>query len=100
MALRLDEYTLSQDATFQHRVQASMIAEAINLYGSSTNGKVRDLVHAVLLNPAAYTLLFAGGIATDPTVAADAGSPPTQANVTDTHIDNAVASQWNAFAGA
>lgn len=94
---RLDQFNLSQDATFQKRVEAEIVTAALAIWSEASSNRTR-LARKVLANPSGYAVLFAVGVATDANVAADAGSPETQANVTDAHIVAAVTGQWNAYA--
>src|SRR6266849_3922837 len=96
-----DGYTLSQDVNFQHRVQESIVAAAIAIANESPAATLHSARVAfgrmVLQYPGTWASNMSPAIATDTTVAADAGSPPVQANVTDTHINNAGSSEWNAY---
>jgi hypothetical protein len=99
------QYTLSQDATFQQRVRQSLVSAAVaisNEAGSvAFHGQRVNLAARVLADPGFWSLRFSEGVASDSTVATAAGSPtPNQASVTDAQINNAVTSQWNAYAGA
>ena len=98
-----DQYTLSQDANFQHRVQQALATAAIQIYGEVQttfgHGKRGQYATLVLGNISNVLLQWCEAIATDATVASQAGSPATQANVTDAAVANALAAMWNAFAG-
>jgi hypothetical protein len=96
-----DQYTLSQDVNFQHRVQESIVAAAIAIANESPAVALHSariaFGRSVLASPSSWAASMAPSLATDATIAADAGSPPIQANVTDAHINTAVASQWNSY---
>lgn len=111
-ATRSDMYILSQDATFQNRVRASMIAAAIAIKNESVATafhRERETYAVAIMNqPDNYKPLFAGGAATDASVIGDATAGGTvalttgnvatqQALCTDTHIDSAISSQFNVF---
>jgi hypothetical protein len=117
-ASRSDMYLLSQDPTFQNRVQASMLAAAIAIanegYAVIFHAARASFAVGVLISPRGvsgglnYTILFTNTVATDANVIADAtvggtvalttNNAVTQAAlVTDAHIDAAVSAQWNAF---
>jgi hypothetical protein len=102
MALLADQYTLSQDSNFQHRVQEAIVSAAIAIQNEASNVAFHPqrvlLAAKVLTNPGGYASVLATGIATDANVGTDAGSPPNSSLVTDAHITSAVSSQWNAYA--
>jgi hypothetical protein len=98
-----DQATLAADATFKGRVQSAIVAAAIAIYNeaqaTSGHGQRAAYAKAVLQNPAGYAAVMALGVGTESAVATAAGTPPVQAAVTDAQISNAVAGQWNAYAG-
>jgi hypothetical protein len=117
-ASRSDMYFLSQDPTFQNRVQQSMLAAAVAIanegYGIVFHQQRAALSTGVIISPRGvsgglnYTLLFTNTVATDASVIADAtaagtvvltgGNAAAQAAlVTDAHIDVAISDCWNAF---
>jgi hypothetical protein len=117
-ASRSDMYLLSQEPTFQNRVQAAMLTAAIAIanegYAVVFHQQRSAQATNVILSPRGvsggynYTVLFANTVATDTSVIADAtvagtvvltsGNVAAQgALVTDAHIDAAVSAQWNAF---
>ena len=91
-----DDYALSQDATFQNRIEMSMIKAAIAIGNASSSGdavvdgKRSVLSFSVLNNPSVYILRF--------TLAAIEAGPLTSGS-TDANIDTAISSVWNAMAG-
>lgn len=111
-ASRSDMYLLSQDATFQNRVRAAMISASVAIKNEAITvsfHRERETYCVGILNsPDTYKALFAGTVATDSLVIADAtaagtvvltgGNAATQAAlVTDAHIDSAISSQFNSF---
>ena|SRR6202521_4788291 len=114
-ASRSDQYQLSQDPTFQNRVQESLLAACIAI---SNEGwavpfhRERSTFGTEVLKatgaPSSYVLWFSTTAATDTNVIADAtqagtvvltsGNRAAQAAlVTDAHIDNAIAAEFNSF---
>lgn len=111
-----DKYQLSQEPTFQNRVQASLVAACIAManegWAVAFHRERSDFANRVLLSPngsnANYVQLFSNVVATDTNVIGDATQAGTvaltsgnratqQALVTDAHIDNAISSVMNAF---
>jgi hypothetical protein len=111
-----DMYQLSQEPTFQNRVQASLIATCVNIaaegFSVVFHRERADLARQIMLAPNGantnYVVLFSNALATDTniindatqngTVALTSGNRATQAAlVTDAHIDNAVSAMFNAF---
>jgi hypothetical protein len=114
-----DAAILAQDLTFQGRVGAALLTYAqvvatenpatVPFHRERANFAVQIFttnLNAQGINP--WTLIFTNSVATDTTVIADAtvsGTVPlTAANraaqgllVTDTHISNAVAAQFNSY---
>jgi hypothetical protein len=104
MALK-DQSDLAADATFTARVRAAIIAAAVAIKNEAVTAVTiplyqarARLAQAVLAAPDTYKTLFAAAVGADATVAAAAGSPATQANVSDLQITNAVSNTWNALA--
>lgn len=88
MAL-IDQYTASQNATFQHRVQqATVVAAAANV--GSTNSGVRALAQQILANPDQWGARVAQGIVTTSPITTAVASDSTGAGVTDAQIQSAV----------
>jgi hypothetical protein len=82
----IDSYTLSQDATFQHKVQMACVKAANAVI--SANGSQTDVARKILDNPTVYAVTVAQMIAiSDATVAASA---PTGSSLTDNQIQSAV----------
>lgn len=114
-ASRNDSYQLSLDATFQNRVQASLISACVSIanegWAVPFHRERATFVSQVLsskTSQADTVLLFSNSVSTDTTVLADATQGGTvalttgnrvaqTALVTDAHIDNAIASQFNSF---
>jgi hypothetical protein len=111
MAL-LDQAFISNDPTFNLRIRASVIAAAIAISNESTGTafhQQRDQIAiAVLGSPLAMQSNFAFAVASQPAVISDAtvngtvtlnstNAAAQVALVTDTDINNAVASVWNSF---
>lgn len=95
-----DQYALSQDATFQGRVQQATVTAAVQISSEADAvafhpARVR-LATKVLQDPVSWTKVFAAGVASDTTIAGH----PTNPQVLDSEIQNAVSGQWNGFAGA
>lgn len=115
MATHSDSYILSQCIPFQNRVQAALLTYCtvvategwtVPFHRERANFVTQVLGNTSTPNP--YVALFSYSSATDATVLSDATQAGTvtlttgnvatqQALVTDTHIDNAVASQFNAY---
>lgn len=109
---RSDMYILSQEATFQNRVRASMIAASISITTEadsvSYHRERQTYAVAVINSPDTFKLLFANTAATDATVIGAATQAGTvvltagnvaaqQALVGDAAIDNAISGQFNSF---
>jgi hypothetical protein len=97
-----DDFTLSQDVTFQGRIRMSMIKTAIIVQAqvpssdAVIDAKRSALAVAVLSSPYAYVLRF--------TLAAIEGeavfsSNPLTSGSTDAAIDGVLALIWNSMAG-
>lgn len=110
-----DKYHISQEPTFQNRVQASLVAACIAIANEGWTvafHRERSTFATMILQgpttPINYVQLFANAVATDATVASDATQGGTvaltagnraaqSALVTDAHIDSAISSQFNSF---
>lgn len=110
-----DQFQLSQDATYQGRVQAALVGACVAISNEGWSvpfHRERATFAAQILSAGAtqssYVTLFANACATDPTsislatanssVPLTAGNRATQsALVTDTAINNAIASMFNSF---
>lgn len=112
-----DMYVLSQSTGFQNRVQASLLSACIAISSESNATQFHYqrllLLQNILSSPtnlAAYVQLFAGAVATNSTVIADATQSATNytalttANVatqevlaTDVDIGNALSACYDAF---
>jgi microcompartment protein CcmK/EutM len=108
-------YQLSQEPTFQNRVQASLVAACIAIsnegWSIPFHRERSDFATRVLLAPNGttnYVGLFSNAVATDALVIGDAtqagtvvlssGNRATQAAlVTDAHIDSAISAMFNSF---
>ncbi len=110
-----DAYQLSQDATFQNRVQAALLTYCTVVASEGWSvpfhreraGFVSQVMSSQTTQQSMVTL-FANSAATNATVLADAtqagtvvltsGNRAAQAAlVTDTHLSNAIASQFDAY---
>lgn len=114
-ATRSDMYQLSQDTTFQHRVQAALIAACISIsnegWAVPFHRERAQFCTQVLASPGGtpnYVQLFSNTVSTDAAcigAATTAGTVPLTtgnvaaqaANVTDAQIDAAIAAEFNAF---
>jgi hypothetical protein len=110
-----DKYLLSQDATFQNRVQASLLSACVAIanegWAIAFHRERAQRCTEILQSPNApmnWVQLFTNTVANDATVIADATQAGTvaittanraaqAALVTDAHIDAAISSQFNAF---
>lgn len=110
-----DRYQLSQEPTFQNRVQAALIATCVSIanegWAVPFHRERASFASQILANSNIginYVTLFASAVATDTNVISDAtqagtvilsaGNRATQAAlVTDAHIDTAIAAEFNAF---
>jgi hypothetical protein len=110
-----DSYQLSQDTTFQNRVQAALLAACISIVNEGwavvfhrERSQYAAQIMSATANQSAYVALFANAVATDATCLSDAtqagtvvlttGNRAAQAAlVTDAHIDTAISSMFNAF---
>jgi hypothetical protein len=83
-----DQYTASQNVTFQHRVQQAVVtAAAANINGTSP---VRALAQRILADPATWGARVAEGIVTVSPLTTRAAADPTGATATDAEIQTAV----------
>lgn len=109
---RSDMYILSQEATFQNRIRAAMIAACVSITTEARTTafhRERETYAVSILNsPDTFKALFAGTVATDASVIGDATAAGTvvltsgnvatqQALCTDAHIDAAISGQFNSF---
>ena len=107
-----DQNMLSTDTTFQGRVRAALILACVSIANEGwavAFHRERSTYAAQVLNsPDTYKTLFANSVATDASVISDATAAGTvilttanvaaqAALVTDVHIDNAIAGQFNTF---
>lgn len=110
-----DRYLLGTDATFQNRVQASLVSACISISNEgwtvAFHRERANFAADILQNPFTpknYVGLFASAVATDANCIADATTGGTvaittgnlaakAALVTDAHIDTAIASQFTSF---
>ena len=88
MALYVDQYTLSQDVNFQHRVEIAILEAATAVVNQSTpdSGQLA-LARRAFDDSQPMSLDVAKAIVIDPTVAATA---PTGTGLTDAQIQSAV----------
>jgi hypothetical protein len=97
-----DQNTLSKDPSFVGRVQSALVTAALAVIAeaetTADHAARASYARAVLSSPASYAALMAIGVATNAQVTADAGSPASQANVTDADIVGAIVSLWNPYA--
>jgi hypothetical protein len=83
-----DQYTASQNVTFQHRVQQAVVtAAAANINGTSP---VRALAQRILADPVTWGARVAEGIVTVSPLTTAVTSDSTGAGVTDAQIQTAV----------
>lgn len=98
----VDQFNLSQDSTFQGRVRIAAVAAAQAIHNEVFTALTtrRDAFGKQVLenNPSGVYQLIALAVATDPTVASEAGAPFNQSAVSDGAISNAVSAAWNSFA--
>jgi hypothetical protein len=110
-----DSYQLSQEITFQNRVQASLTLACVNVsnegWAIAFHRERADFCARVLSSPNGspnWVALFSNTVANDTNVINDATAAGTvvltsgnratqQALVTDAHIDLAIASSFNSF---
>lgn len=111
-----DQFQLSQDATFQGRVQASLIAACVAIGNEGWTvpfHRERATFSAGILagtggTQASYVTLFTNTVSTDSSCISDATQAGTvvltsanraaqAALVTDAHINAAVSAQFNSF---
>lgn len=107
-----DAQLLSNDPTFQNRVQEALMRACANItseaFTTALHVQRQRYVQQIMQNPASFVKQFADIVAQDATVLADAtvagGTPLTSGNaatqaplVQDAHIDNAIAANFNAF---
>jgi len=92
MAL-IDQYTVSQDATFQKRIEVAIIKAAIDVANEATSVPNHTsrlfLAHQVLGNSTQFVEPFSLGVASDATI---------DTNSSDTVISTRVAAIWDAYA--
>jgi hypothetical protein len=110
-----DKYQLSQEPTFQNRVQASLVAACVSIsnegWAVAFHRERATFAAQVLLSPTGsinYVQLFSNAVSTDANVIGDATQAGTviltsanrtaqAALVTDAHIDAAISSIFNSF---
>lgn len=110
-----DKFQLSQEATFQNRVQASLVAACVSIsnegWAIPFHRERATFAAQVLLAPTGstnYVQLFSNAVSNDASVIGDATAAGTvvltagnratqQASVTDAHIDTAIAAAFNSF---
>lgn len=110
-----DQWQLSQDPTFQGRVQASLIETCVAIGTEAWTvpfHRERSTFAATILSAAGgqspYVTLFSNSVSTDPTCISDATQAGTMvlttnnraaqaALVTDAHIAAAISGQFNSF---
>jgi hypothetical protein len=110
-----DQYLLSTDPGFQHRVQASLVNRCVIIateaWSFGAKALRKSFAAGILSSPvsqANYVALFSNSCATDTLVIADATQAGTvvlttgnlaaqAALVTDAHIDAAISGQFNTF---
>lgn len=97
----VDDFALSNDATFQSRIKMSMIKQAIVVLAAAPStdatidNKRTSLAKMVLNNPDVYILIFSlAAIETG-----GGNGQPLTAVSTDTNIDTAIITVWNDIAG-
>jgi hypothetical protein len=93
----IDQWTLGEDATFQHRVQIAALTSALAIQGEAKTGlseqqyqKRQALARRVIGDPATHARLFAHLIVTAASV--------TSAT-TDATLQNIIDSNWGKAAG-
>ncbi len=88
MATYADQYTLSADAGFLHRVeQAAIVAALAVIAQTDPNSGQLALAQRVMADPAGIATVLAKAVVTDPTVAATA---PAGTSLTDAQLQTAV----------
>ena len=101
VATLADQVTLAADTTFQNRVRQAIVAAAIAISNESETTAFHKsrltLAKAIMLQPSTWSPLFAMAVAGDSLIGTDVGSPPTQANATDAHINSAISANFNSF---
>lgn len=102
MASLIDQYTYSQNATFQSQVKQAMVSAAIAISGEAQAFNRNRVSLAVrVLAPggiAQYVAQFAEAVANDATVSASIASGGATATATDGQLQSAVNAAWNAIA--
>lgn len=100
MAL-IDQYNLSNDANFVWRVRQAIIAGSVSIQAEAGtvayHAQRAKLAASIVNDPASWAAKFAMAVANDATVVSQAGTPATQANVTDAAINAALNNVVNAF---
>jgi len=107
-----DQQFLAADAVFQNRVRQSLLKACISItnegFSVAFHRERQRFCVAVMNGADSFKVLVAQAVATDANVIADAtangtvaltaGNAAAQAaNVTDAHMDTAIASQFNTF---
>jgi hypothetical protein len=100
MATLADQFTYSQNATFQNKVRQALVSAAIAISGEAqaNNRNRTTLAIAVLANPTAYLQQFCEAVTADPTVSGKIAGGGASGTETDADVSNAVSASWNAFA--
>lgn len=83
----IDQFTLSQDATFKSKIRIALIRGANTVIANNTAQHI-DVARRILRDSATYTDIVALGVQSDATVSASA---PTGNSLTDAQIQTAVA---------
>lgn len=110
-----DSFQISQDPTFQGRVQAALLTACVNIANEGwaiafhrERATFASQILSTTQSPNPYYLLFANSVATDPTCVSAANQnntvPVTSTNratqcalITDAEINNAISAQFNGF---
>jgi len=101
----LDSYNLSNTPAFKARVEAAIVAAAIDINGEATSGdtnkdtKRKTLALAIISKTNDYVAIFSRLVAANPTISATYAATPDQSSVSDSNIAFAVASVFDDAAG-
>ena len=104
MAILIDQYTLSQDSTFQHRCQQAALEVANSVMAEADtvafHFKRAAFAREVISNPGPIGVMFAAALAAVAAVGTAAGTPPNQTSVSDALIRSVVTAGWDSAAGS
>lgn len=103
----LDSYNLSNAPTFRARIEAAIVAAAIQINGEAPSNPVNEtkdlkrktLAIAIINNTSGYVPIFSRLVAANPTISAAYAATPNQSVIPDGDIEFTLASVFDDAAG-